>query len=97
MPVAKRFDAMATVLFQVGHETPGLGVAAVPAPRAGGQKVWFEVSDARKAATELEAAGIPPLTPAFPIPTGWAFEIDDPWGNVIGFTDYSTMPELGRR
>jgi hypothetical protein len=32
----------------------------------------------------------------FRIPTGWAFEMQDPWGNTIGFTDYSFQPALGR-
>lgn len=27
---------------------------------------------------------------------GWAFELRDPWGNVIGFTDYTLKPALGR-
>jgi predicted enzyme related to lactoylglutathione lyase len=40
---------------------------------------------------------VPPLAPAFPIPTGWVVEVADPWGNVIGLTDYTGRPELGRR
>jgi predicted enzyme related to lactoylglutathione lyase len=96
LPVAKRFDAMAMALFQIGDETPGLGVGVTDAPRIGGQKVWFEVPDARAAADELSTAGVTPLTPPSLIPTGWAFEIRDPWGNVIGFTDYTVQPELGR-
>ncbi|MGO9159401.1 MAG: VOC family protein [Streptosporangiaceae bacterium] len=96
LPVAKRFDEMGMALFQIGDETPGMGVGVTDAPRAGGQKVWFEVPDARAAAEELSAAGVTPLTPPFLIPTGWAFEIRDPWGNVIGFTDYTVQPDLGR-
>jgi len=97
LPVHKRFDAMAMALLSVGDETPGLGVGAVESPRVGGGKVWLEVDDARAAAAELEAKGITPLSPPFLIPTGWAFEVRDPWGNVIGLTDYSARPELGRR
>ena len=97
LPVGKRFDGMGMALLQVGDETPGLGVGAVQEPRAGGQKVWLEVADARAAAQELEADGIHPLAPPFLIPTGWAFEVQDPWGNVIGVTDYSMRPDLGRR
>ena len=37
-----------------------------------------------------------PLTEPFLIPTGWAFEVTDPWGNVVGFTDYVERPEMGR-
>jgi len=28
---------------------------------------------------------------------GWTVEVADPWGNVLGFTDYTKRPELGRR
>ena len=96
LPVAKRFDQIGMVLFQVGAETPGLGVGATDDPVAGGQKVWFEVPDARAAADELSSKGVQLVAPAFQIPTGWAFELRDPWGNVIGFTDYTLKPELGR-
>ena len=96
LPVAKRFDDLGMVLFQVGDETPGLGAGTADPPRAGGQKIWFEVPDARAAATELAAKGVSPGPEPFLIPTGWAFEIQDPWGNTIGFTDYTVEPGLGR-
>ncbi|MFI2752258.1 VOC family protein [Cellulomonas sp. P22] len=96
LPVAKRFDAMGTVLFQIGHETPGLGVGVVESPDPGGHKVWFEVADARAAAEQLAASGVPLLAPPFAIRTGWVVEIADPWGNRLGFTDYQLMPQLGR-
>ena len=96
LPVAQRFDAMGTVLFQIGAETPGLGVSMLDVPSATGHKIWLEVADARAAAAELASAGVSPLTPPFLIPTGWAFEVIDPWGNVIGFTDYLERPDLGR-
>jgi predicted enzyme related to lactoylglutathione lyase len=95
--VHKRFDPLRMVLFSVGAETPGLGIAAVASPRVGGQKVWFEVPDARAAAGELAAQGAPPLAPPALIPTGWAFEVCDPWGNVLGFADYTAHPEMGRQ
>jgi predicted enzyme related to lactoylglutathione lyase len=97
LPVHKRFEPLRMVLFQVGAETPGLGVAAVAAPQVGGQKVWFEVPDARAAAEELTARGGPVLGAPALIPTGWAFEVRDPWGNVLGLTDYSAHPGLGRQ
>ena len=97
MPIHRRFDHLRTILFEIGHETPGLGVVAAAEPRVGGQKIWLEVQDARAAATELREAGVPWLGDPFPIPTGWAVEIRDPWGNPIGLTDYSIRPELGRK
>jgi predicted enzyme related to lactoylglutathione lyase len=96
LPVAKRFDDLGMALFRIGAETPGLGVGTGEVTAPGGQKVWFEVSDARAAAEELAARGVTPLAPPFLIPTGWTFEIEDPWGNVIGFTDYTARPEMGR-
>ena len=30
--------------------------------------------------------------PAFEINTGWVVEFADPWGNVIGLTDYAKDP-----
>jgi predicted enzyme related to lactoylglutathione lyase len=96
LSVAKRFDAMGTVLFAIGDEVPGLGISVTEQPVGTGHKVWLEVPDARAAAAELAASGVVPLAPPFSIPTGWAFEIEDPWGTVIGFTDYVHRPELGR-
>ncbi len=96
LSIAKRFDGIGTVLFRVGNETPGLGIAEMDDPHSGAQKVWFEVEDARAAADELIAAGVTPLRPPFQIPTGWAVEVTDPWGNTIGLTDYTAKPELGR-
>jgi predicted enzyme related to lactoylglutathione lyase len=96
-PITKRFDNLSMALFQVGDETPGIGIGIGDEPAGDGHKVWFEVPDARAAADELSAKGVPPLRPPFPIPTGWAFEIRDPWGNVLGFTDYQTRPGLGRQ
>jgi len=95
-PVAKRFDQLSMALFQVGDETPGLGVGVSGTAGGGAQKIWYEVADARAAAEELSANGIQPLRPPFRIPTGWAFEIRDPWGNILGFTDYLDKPDLGR-
>lgn len=97
LTVAKRFDTMGTVLFQVGRETPGLGVGVVQSPDPGNSKIWFEVADARATAAAFERRGVPLLAPAFAIPTGWVVEIADPWGNRLGFTDYQLMPLLGRQ
>lgn len=96
LSVHKRFDGMGMVLLRIGGETPGLGLGVVKSPRVGGQKTWLEVDDARAFAAELEAKELRPLAPPFLIPTGWAFELGDPWGNVVGLTDYSARPDLGR-
>ncbi|WP_155054332.1 VOC family protein [Streptomyces blattellae] len=99
--VAFRFDEAGIALLRVGGETPGILLRVEeefghrpplwPSPR-----VWLEVPDARTAARELLGAGIAPLDEPFSAATGWTVEIADPWGNVIGFTDYTKRPELGR-
>ncbi|MEV5883994.1 VOC family protein [Streptomyces sp. NPDC052020] len=101
-PVAFRLDEAGIALLKVGGETPGLLLRAEeefgqrpplwPSPR-----VWLEVPDARTAAEALHRAGIPPLDEPFPVATGWTVEFADPWGNVIGLTDYGKRPELSRR
>jgi catechol 2,3-dioxygenase-like lactoylglutathione lyase family enzyme len=92
LPVVFRLDGPGIVLFRLGAEPPGLlvrrdehaGTATGPAPR-----LWLEVADARRVAETLAE------TP-FAVATGWTVEVSDPWGNIIGFTDYTTMPERGR-
>ncbi|MFF9123427.1 VOC family protein [Streptomyces sp. NPDC014889] len=88
-------------LLKVGGETPGIllreeesGHRPPPWPSP---RVWLEVPDARTAARALRKAGIELLDEPFAVATGWTVEIADPWGNILGFTDYGKRPELGRR
>ncbi|MER7346974.1 VOC family protein [Streptomyces aurantiacus] len=100
-PVTYRLDEAGLAILKAGAETPGVllrvedGIGRRtppwPAPR-----FWLEVRDARAKARALAAAGIPALTEPFSGATGWTVEITDPWGNVVGFTDYSKRPELAR-
>ncbi|MCZ0987371.1 VOC family protein [Streptomyces diastatochromogenes] len=100
--VGFRFDEGGIALLKVGGETPGIllrvedGLGHRPPPWPS-PRLWLEVPDARAAARELAAAGIPPLDEVFSVATGWTVEIADPWGNVLGFTDYTKRPALGRR
>ncbi|KOU62824.1 extradiol dioxygenase [Streptomyces sp. MMG1533] len=100
--VGFRFDEGGIALLKVGGETPGIllreeeGFGHRPPPWPA-PRVWLEVPDARRAARELAAAGIAPLDEPFSVATGWTVEVADPWGNVIGFTDYGKRPELARR
>ncbi|MFE5819804.1 VOC family protein [Streptomyces sp. NPDC056479] len=100
--VGFRLDEAGIAMLKVGGETPGLllrqeeAVAHRPPPWPS-PRVWLEVPDARAAARALRDAGVEPLDAPFSVATGWTVEIADPWGNVIGFTDYSKRPELGRR
>jgi predicted enzyme related to lactoylglutathione lyase len=99
--VGFRFDEAGIALLKVGTETPGVllrqeeGLGHRPPPWPS-PRLWIEVPDARTAAAALAGAGIPPVDEPSCVATGWTVEIADPWGNLIGFTDYTKRPELGR-
>ena len=99
--VGFRLDEAGIALLKVGSETPGVllrleeGLVRRPPPW-GSPRVWLEVRDARGTADTLAAAGIQPLDTPLSVATGWTVEVADPWGNVVGFTDYSKRPELAR-
>lgn len=99
--VGFRFDEGGIALLKAGKETPGILLRAEEAlgqrpPSWPSPRLWLEVPDARAAARRLAAAGIAALDGVFQVATGWTVEIADPWGNVLGFTDYTKRPELGR-
>ncbi|MFE9767081.1 VOC family protein [Streptomyces sp. NPDC005808] len=101
-PVAFRLDEAGIALLKVGKETPGLLLRldeelSRRSPVWASARVWLEVRDARGAAEVLAATGVPVLDSPFPGATGWTVEFADPWGNVVGLTDYSKRPELSRQ
>ncbi|MHA5053614.1 VOC family protein [Streptomyces sp. SD15] len=100
-PVAFRLDEAGIALLKIGNETPGVLLRldeelSHRPPTWASARVWLEVRDARATADALASAGIQPLDAPFPVATGWTVEVADPWGNVIGFTDYGKRPELAR-
>lgn len=100
--VGFRFDEGGLALLKVGGETPGILLRVEEElghrpPPWHSVRLWLEVPDARMAAEKLAAAGITSLDTPFSVATGWTVEVADPWGNVIGLTDYSKRPELARR
>ncbi|MCX5361263.1 VOC family protein [Streptomyces sp. NBC_00124] len=100
--VAVRHDEAGIAVLKVGGEIPGIllrqeeGIGHRPPPWPS-PRLWLEVPDARVAARELRKADLELLDGPFSTATGWTVEIADPWGNVVGFTDYTKRPELGRR
>ncbi|MDX3458815.1 VOC family protein [Streptomyces sp. ME02-8801-2C] len=99
--ITARLDEAGIAVLRVGPETPGLLLRVEDAlghrpPPWASPRVWLEVPDAKAAARALSAAGVTPLDAPVSVATGWTVEIADPWGNVIGFTDYRKRPELAR-
>lgn len=100
LPVQFEFVDAGLIGFRIGQEQPGLIVRAAnvrTAPPKASPQLWLEVVDARAAATALITAGVNPLGPPRELPTGWVVEVADPWGNVIGLTDYVKAPQHARR
>jgi predicted enzyme related to lactoylglutathione lyase len=99
LPLKFRLESLGIAGFRLGLEEPGLiiQVHAVPArePRES-SRVWLEVRDARAAAAVLRARGVTLLADPFEVATGWTVEFADPWGNVIGLTDYVKDPARAR-
>lgn len=99
LPVKFQFPDAGIAGFRLGDEERGLLVRAQSAQEAApvtSPRVWLEVADARQALEELGRDGVSTLGPAFEVHTGWAFEVADPWGNVLGFTDYVKDPARAR-
>ncbi|WP_328710520.1 VOC family protein [Microbispora hainanensis] len=99
LPLAFRMDERGIALFRLGGEPAGLLVRRDDVSAGSGDgrpRLWLEVADARAVARTLREAGVAALADPFPVATGWTVEVADPWGNVVGFTDYTTMPERGR-
>ncbi|MDX2543985.1 VOC family protein [Streptomyces sp. WI04-05B] len=99
--ITARLDEAGIAVLKVGGETPGLLLRVEEAlghrpPPWASPRIWLEVPDAKAASRALTAAGVTPLDGPVSVATGWTVEIADPWGNVIGFTDYRKRPELAR-
>ena len=92
LPLKFEVAPMGVAGYRLGEEEPGLLVRVGQGP----PRVWLEVSDAKRAALELRERGVEPLGEPFEVATGWTVEFGDPWGNVVGLTDYTKRPELGR-
>jgi predicted enzyme related to lactoylglutathione lyase len=94
------FPDAGVVGFRLGDEEAGLVVRAgdvPPSPPRPSPRLWLEVPDARAAASALTAAGVTLLGEPRELRTGWVVEVADPWGNVVGLTDYRLAPELARQ
>jgi predicted enzyme related to lactoylglutathione lyase len=98
LPVRFAFPEVGIVGFSLGADHTGLILRqqdALPeAPPRPTPRAWLVVADARAADAALRAAGITPLALPFAVRTGWTVEIADPWGNVLGLTDYTSAPQI---
>jgi catechol 2,3-dioxygenase-like lactoylglutathione lyase family enzyme len=94
------FPEAGIVGYQLGGEEPGLLIRhdpeLAPGPPLTTPRLWLEVPDAHAAETALHERGVDPIGPVRELRTGFVIEIADPWGNVIGLTDYTLAPAMAR-
>lgn len=83
-----RSNAKGLALHQVGDEVPGLAVRTSPTPAADACG-WRSMTPRPRL--------VPDRCRRVDTATGVTMEVDDPWGNVLGFADYRFRPELGRK
>lgn len=76
-------------LFNIGNEEPGLMLFEDINPKT--SHFWVEVESALEAKENLTKGSL------IETATGFTFEVMDPWGNKIGFADYSKKKELARK
>ena len=100
LPVKFAVPQAGVVGYRLGTEEPGLMIRVqplAPSPARDTPRVWLEVRDARAAAAAVRARGARILGEPMEILTGWAVELADPWGNVLGLTDYVKDPSKARK
>ncbi len=87
-----RIPDASSALFSIGNEEPGLILRE--AKHAQPSTLWVEIRDAHAVKNECSRLGIPGEW--LETTTGFTYEIKDPWGNRLGFADYSKKQELAR-
>jgi catechol 2,3-dioxygenase-like lactoylglutathione lyase family enzyme len=101
LPEAFAFPEAGIVGYKLGDESPGLLIRLDPdlkpgPPPATQARLWLEVPDTRAAEALLRERGAEPLGPIRELRTGYVVEVADPWGNVVGLTDYTLAPAMAR-
>jgi predicted enzyme related to lactoylglutathione lyase len=87
-----RVDEKQMALFDIGPEGPGLVIRTDEGSPAG--RLWVEVRNADDVRQTLLERGT--ASSRIETATGITCEIVDPFGNRIGFADYSKRPDLAR-
>ena len=90
LPVKFDFSAMGMVAFKVGDNEAAIILKDTNKFPNAKPTIWFVVDNVQAEYERLKAKGLKFLSEPFPIKTGMAVEFEDPFGNRLGLTDYST-------
>jgi len=89
LPVKFDFPEKGMMAFQVGDQEPALIVKDTDKFPTATHAIWFVVDNVERVYQELRRKGVAFLSEPFQIQTGQAVELEDPFGNRLGLTDYS--------
>lgn len=84
------FSEIGMVAFKVGDNEPAIILRKENYVKPA---IWFTVDNVPQAYEELLEKGIEFLSEPFEIHTGMSVEFNDPFGNKLGLTDYTKVPE----
>ncbi|WP_298736446.1 VOC family protein [uncultured Chitinophaga sp.] len=89
LPVKFDFSERGLLAFRVGHQEAAIilkDITMFPDAKA---SLLFHVADVQQLCQELLSQGVTFTKMPYKISAGWAAELQDPSGNVIGITDYN--------
>lgn len=82
------FSEKGLLAFQVGNDEAAIILKDSTKFPDARPAILLQVSDVQELYTILSGKGVPFTKKPYRINTGWAAELQDPAGNVIGITDY---------
>ena len=94
LPIKFDFSNMGMIAFKVGNNEPSIILKDVTKFPEAKPTIWFVVDRVAEEYKRLKAKGVKFLSEPFKIQTGMAVEFEDPYGNRLGFTDYSKSPKI---
>ena len=94
LPVKFDFSEKGMMAFQVGNQEPAIIVTDTSKFPAATHAIQFVVNDVERVYQELRGKGVVFLSEPFQIQTGLAVELEDPFGNRLGLTDYSNSRDM---
>lgn len=84
------FSEIGMIAFKVGDNEPAIILRKDENVKPA---IWLTVDNVQQAYKELKEKGIQFLSEPFEIPTGISVEFNDPFGNKLGLTDYTKLPQ----
>lgn len=83
------FSDAGMTAFKVGNQEPAIIVSDTNKIDRKKPAIWFRVESVKATYEQLKERGVVFLSEPFQIQTGMAAQFEDPFGNLIGITDYT--------